>query len=80
MTRPGTVVARLVRHDNPNDVIAEVYRSGRLRTGWRYRILGGNREIMAASEGYTTQRDARIGVHALAHRFDQPNDVKWVAV
>lgn len=79
MTRPGTVVARLVRHDNPNDVIAEVYRTGRIRTQWRYRIVGGNREIMAASEAYTTVADARRGVWDLMYRLDVVG-VGWVAV
>lgn len=33
---------------------------------WRYRVVGGNGEIMVTSEGYTSSSDARRGLADLA--------------
>ena len=38
---------------------------------WRYRIKGGNGEIMVTSEAYTRDVDAVRGVHDLMELFEK---------
>jgi hypothetical protein len=68
-TRPGKVL-RIARDDQGRK-LAEVFVS----TGWLrprqfyYRILGGNAEIMASSEGYVTLSGASDGCEDLVARI-----------
>jgi hypothetical protein len=70
-TRPGRLIKVLRCADGSK--LAEVYAT----TSWlrprdfRYRILGGNNKIMAASEGYVTLSGAVEGVEDLMRRLDR---------
>ena len=54
-----------------NRSAVEVYR-GRGAQPWRYRVVAGNGEVTAASEGYTTRWSALRGARRLAAHLDVP--------
>lgn len=77
-TRPGKVLR--VARDNEGRKLAEVF----VTTGWLrprqfyFRILGGNAEQMAASEGYVTLNGATDGCHDLLARcYNAPQPLGW---
>lgn len=76
--RPGTVL--YVIRDRQGRTVFEVTRHTRpLRADeYRYRILGGNGEIMASGEAYPSASGAMDGAHALLARLDPiPSPVGW---
>ena len=38
---------------------------------WRFRLVAGNGEIIAVSEGYTTKQGAQMGTQAVSHAVIQ---------
>lgn len=52
---------------------AEIYRSD---DGWRFRLRGGNGEIVATGESYTHRRDCEAAIRALVAEDVQIRDVE----
>ena len=42
------------------------------RGEWRFRIVASNGKIIAASEGYTTKRNAKVGARGLIRALKRP--------